>query len=220
MSDELSLCDLGKSCNHLGLLLEIVLVWLDLTPESVGLILKRDVFLSNDCMNSASNSLEVFVFKIFDIFSLLNQEFVNAANQVLSWMLWWLNTEYILNHIFTISIPAVYNVTELLFCSQVSIKWLIKILHYDHVHKLIGKIVFHRTYFVERTVERVLISFILKRDFNLESNLWLKCHTPYVRKILNLDFFKIELILCIFYKLDSFVVFVISTDVPNWSPCL
>ena len=135
-------------------------------------------------------------------------------------MLWRLNTENVLNNILSVSMSAVDHVSELLFCSQISIKWLIKILHHDHVHKLIGKIIFHRTYFVERTVERVLIGFILKRDFNLESNLWLKGYTPYVRKILNLDFLKIELILCILYKLDSLIVFVISTDVPNLSSCL
>jgi len=88
MSDELRLRDLVKVFHHLRLSFKIVFMLTDLVPESGGLIRKVNVFLRNDRVHSSFDRLEVFVLDVLNILSLLNQEFINAANQILSRVLW------------------------------------------------------------------------------------------------------------------------------------
>lgn len=88
MSDELRLSDLVKVLHHLRLSFKIVFMLTDLVPESCGLIRKVDVFLRNDRVHSSFDRLEVFVLDVLNILSLLNQEFIDTANQILSRVLW------------------------------------------------------------------------------------------------------------------------------------
>lgn len=88
MSDELRLSDLVKVLHHLRLSFKIVFMLTDLVPESGALIRKVDVFLRNDRVHSSFDRLEVFVLDVLNILSLLNQEFIDTANQILSRVLW------------------------------------------------------------------------------------------------------------------------------------
>lgn len=122
-----------KSLDLLGLPLELVLMASYLVPEPTILPVEVNVFLGDLGVDCLFLDLDRLLCDGLNVFSYLDQEYVDAVDQELTRLVGALHEELAAKYVSNVVMTREYNVTKLLLCPEIIKEWLADVLHHQLV---------------------------------------------------------------------------------------